>query len=191
MALTVRYLTVRYQSVGNPDRSLTVAHCEERGGAGYPLGVPGPGFPLPLGLRVTRSARLLERAFNQAMTEAGGSAPMWQILIACKQHGGWNQNELAGSIGIRGATLTHHLNALEEQGLITRRRDPENRRVHIVELTAAGETMFGRLRQVAMSFDRTLRRGIPADERATFERVLDNLVDNVRTPARRSTSRGS
>lgn len=151
----------------------------------YPLGVPGPGFPLPLGLRVTRSAKVLERAFNQAMIEAGGSAPMWQILIACKQRGGWNQNELAGSIGIRGATLTHHLNAMEDQGLITRRRDPDNRRVHIVELTTAGEKMFSSLRKAAMSFDGTLRAGIGADDRAVFERVLDTLVDNVRAPARR------
>lgn len=149
------------------------------------MGVPGPGYPLPLGLRVTRSAKVLERAFNQTMTEAGGSAPMWQIMIACKQRGGWNQNELATSIGIRGATLTHHLNAMEGQGLITRRRDPDNRRVHIVELSADGEQLFGQLRQAAMSFDRRLRAGLDAADRDTFERVLDSLVDNVRSPARR------
>ncbi|QGN35713.1 MarR family transcriptional regulator [Microlunatus sp. Gsoil 973] len=143
---------------------------------------------MPLGLRVTRSAKVLERAFNQAMISAGGSAPVWQILIACKQRGGWNQNELAGSIGIRGATLTHHLNAMEGQGLITRRRDPENRRVHIVELTTAGEQLFGRLRQAATSFDRSLRAGLSGDDQAMFERVLDVLVDNVRVPV---TSRGS
>ncbi|WP_230207860.1 MarR family winged helix-turn-helix transcriptional regulator [Microlunatus sp. Gsoil 973] len=150
--------------------------------------MPGHGYPMPLGLRVTRSAKVLERAFNQAMISAGGSAPVWQILIACKQRGGWNQNELAGSIGIRGATLTHHLNAMEGQGLITRRRDPENRRVHIVELTTAGEQLFGRLRQAATSFDRSLRAGLSGDDQAMFERVLDVLVDNVRVPV---TSRGS
>src|SRR3954469_18599592 len=102
----------------------------------YAGGVGGSPRQLPLGLRVTRSAKVLERAFNAAMTAAGGSAPMWQILIACKKHVGRNQNDLAASIGIRGATLTHHLNAMEAQGLITRRRDPDNRRVHVVELTA-------------------------------------------------------
>jgi MarR family transcriptional regulator for hemolysin len=151
---------------------------------------PGPPGRLPLGLRLTRSSKIIERAFNDAMTAAGGSAPMWSILIACKSHGGWNQNELAASIGIRGATLTHHLDAMEEQGLLTRRRDPANRRVHIVELTAAGERMFMTLREVAISFDRQLRKGIPAADREIFEAVLDSMVDNVRssrpavTPAR-------
>ena len=36
-------------------------------------------------------------------------------------------------------------------------------RVQVVEPTAAGEEMFGRLREAAVAFDRRLRRGIPAD----------------------------
>ena len=116
---------------------------------------------------------------------------MWSILVACKSHGGWNQNELAASIGIRGATLTHHLDAMEEQRLLTRRRDPQNRRVHIVELTAAGEEMFLRLREVAIGFDRQLRKGIPAAEREAFEAVLGAMVDNVRSARTVVTSRGS
>jgi DNA-binding transcriptional MocR family regulator len=44
-----------------------------------------------------------------------------------------NQRQIAESIGIQGATLTHHLNAMEADGVVTRRRDPTNRRVHVVE----------------------------------------------------------
>ena len=104
---------------------------------------------------------------------------MWMILIALKSGGGRNQNELAASIGIRGATLTHHLNGMEDKGLITRRRDPQNRRVHIVELTAAGETMFHTLRESVTSFDRRLRRGLSAADREQFEAVLELLVRNA------------
>ena len=75
-----------------------------------------------------------------------------------------NQRELATAVGIREATLTHHLNAMEADGLLTRRRDPGNRRVHVVELTEAGEDAFARLRDAAVGFDRRLRRGISAEE---------------------------
>ncbi len=44
---------------------------------------------------------------------------------------------------------------METRGLITRRRDPDNRRIHVVELTAAGEEAFLRLRQAAMACDAT------------------------------------
>lgn len=134
---------------------------------------------LPLGLHLTRSAKVVERAFNEAMIEAGGSAPMWTILIACKSGDGRNQNELAASIGIRGATLTHHLDTMEKRQLLQRRRDPDNRRIHIIELSSAGDQRFHRLREVAARFDQHLRRNISPADQQTFERVLDTLVGNV------------
>jgi MarR family transcriptional regulator for hemolysin len=82
-------------------------------------------------------------------------------------------------VGIREATLTHHLNAMESDGLLTRRRDPDNRRVHLVELTAAGEDAFMRLREAALAFDRRLRHGISAAELAGFEAILDRLAGNA------------
>ncbi|GAA2756493.1 hypothetical protein GCM10009872_18530 [Actinopolymorpha rutila] len=79
----------------------------------------------------------------------------WQVLLALKTRPTANQRELAAAVGIQGATLTHHLN-----GLLTRRRDPANRRVHLVELTDEGEAAFRRLRDVAVAHDRRFRADI-------------------------------
>lgn len=100
-------------------------------------------------------------------------------MIALKNGTGRNQQVLAEAMGIRGATLTHHLNALESDGLVTRRRDPDNRRVHIVELTEAGESRFRELRGAAIAFDRRLRRGFTSDELTHFAETLQRLRDNV------------
>ena len=86
---------------------------------------------------------------------------------------------MAEAIGIQGATLTHHLNAMEADGLVTRHRNLTNRRVHIVEMTDAGEALFHRLRAAAIAFDRQLRAGIADDDVATLARLLDRLRDNV------------
>ncbi|HEX3493469.1 MAG TPA: MarR family transcriptional regulator, partial [Streptosporangiaceae bacterium] len=90
-----------------------------------------------------------------------------------------NQRALAEAVGIQEATLTHHLNAMETKGLLTRRRDPANRRVHVVELTPEGDALFARLRTAAMAFDKRLRAGLSAAELEQFEAVLDRLHDNV------------
>ncbi|MET0695297.1 MAG: MarR family winged helix-turn-helix transcriptional regulator [Propionibacteriaceae bacterium] len=140
--------------------------------------MPRPTHP-PLGLTLTRSARAIERVFDERLAAVGGSAPVWQILISLKTGGSRNQRELARMVGIRGATLTHHLNAMETAGLITRRRHPENRRVHIVEMTESGSEMFLRLREVAVTFDRTLRTGLEPDDLEVFGRVLRQLYANV------------
>jgi MarR family transcriptional regulator, transcriptional regulator for hemolysin len=133
----------------------------------------------PLGLHLTRTARTVSRAFDDALAQAGGSIPVWLVLISLKSQQLRNQRELAEAVGIREATLTHHLNAMDEQGLITRRRDPANRRVHLVELTDAGEAVFERLRGAAGAFDKKLRAGFSDDEIADLEALLSRLAANV------------
>jgi MarR family transcriptional regulator for hemolysin len=135
--------------------------------------------PSPIGLHLARAARAVSRGFDDALAEAGGSLPVWLVLLNLKTRRPANQRELADAVGIREATLTHHLNAMDTQGLITRRRDNINRRIHVVELTDAGEATFVRLRGAAMAFDRQLRAGIADGEVAALGAVLDRLTTNA------------
>jgi MarR family transcriptional regulator for hemolysin len=68
---------------------------------------------------------------------------------------------------------------MEAAGLVARRVDPTNRRVHHVELTADGEALFHRLRAAAVAFDARLRAGFADADLATLETFLDRLRDNV------------
>jgi MarR family transcriptional regulator, transcriptional regulator for hemolysin len=133
----------------------------------------------PLGLQLALTAKVTGRAFDAALSDAGGSLPTWLVLLALKSGTAKNQRELADGVGIQGATLTHHLNAMESGGLVTRRRDPSNRRVHLVELTEAGEELFLTLRTAAAAFDRRLRKGLSAQDEATMAAVLARLRENV------------
>ena len=140
--------------------------------------MPKPERP-PIGLQLARAAKSVSRAFDDALAEAGGSLPVWLVLISLKSQRLGNQRELAKAVGIREATLTHHLNAMDAQGLVTRRRDPANRRVHLVELTEAGEALFLRLRDAAFAFDQRLRRGLTDRDAADLEGLLLRLERNV------------
>ena len=133
----------------------------------------------PIGLKLSRSARIIGRAFDQALTEAGGSLTAWLVLLNLKTRKIANQRELAQAIGIRDPTLTKQLHELEARGLITRQRDPENRRIHLVELTQAGEQAFLQLRDAAIAFDRRLRAGLTDKETTQLADLLDRLTDNV------------
>jgi MarR family transcriptional regulator, transcriptional regulator for hemolysin len=75
--------------------------------------------------------------------------------------------------------LTHHLNRMEAAGLVTRVRDPRNRRAHRVELTPEGELAFQNLLARVQTFDRRLRGGISEDELAMLRRLLARLAANV------------
>lgn len=134
---------------------------------------------MPLGLRLGRTARAVGQAFERAMAEAGGSASTWQVLLLVRS-GDWsNQSQLAGAMGVTGATLTHHLNALEADGLVRRRREAGDRRVQRVELTPAGDAMFERLRGTAMGYDRRLRSLLSDEERERLGELLDRLREGL------------
>jgi MarR family transcriptional regulator, transcriptional regulator for hemolysin len=133
----------------------------------------------PIGLSLNRTARLVGRAFDDELGRAGGSLPVWLTLLTVKMRKSASQRELAAAIGIQGATLTHHLNALEAAGLLVRRRDPANRRTHQVELTPAGEEKFLQLREAAIAFDKRLRDGFDDQEIAMLDRALARLRGNV------------
>ena len=148
----------------------------------------GPPDAEPIGLLLTRTAKVVSRSFDDALTEAGGSLPTWLVLVSLKgqEHGA--QRELAEAVGIEGPTLTHHLNRMEADGLVTRRRDPDNRRVHRVKLTDAGEAAFRRLLQTVAAFDARLRAGFSDRELTELRGLLERLPTNVAAPDRVETS---
>jgi MarR family transcriptional regulator for hemolysin len=133
----------------------------------------------PIGRLLADVAKAVSRAFDDALAEAGGTVPVWLVLISLKSQQTASQRELAEAVGIQGATLTHHLNAMEAAGLVTRRRDPENRRLHVVELTAEGDALFFRLRDAATAFDKRLRAGFSERELGQLAELLTALRGNV------------
>ncbi len=132
-----------------------------------------------LGLFVTGAARDLSRAFEEALVSAGGSTPTWLVLLALSNGPHATQRELAEAVGVRQPTLVHHLDAMDRAGLVTREREPGNRRVQQVRLTAAGERLFLRLRRVASSFDGRLRAGLGENDVAELRRLLGQLIENA------------
>jgi MarR family transcriptional regulator for hemolysin len=150
--------------------------------------MPRPTRP-PIGLALARTAKDVSRAFDDALAASGGSLPMWLIMISLKTQSLGNQRELAEAIGIRGATLTHHLNAMEADGLVTRQRDPANRRIHQVELTDRGETLFRQLATAAFAHDQRLRTGFSEEDIAILDQLLRRLHHNVNGEARNPAPR--
>src|SRR3954469_23137459 len=139
----------------------------------------GPPARMPIGLQLARSARVVSQAFERAMAEAGGSASGWQVLLLVRS-GQWdNQTRMAEAMGITAATLTHHLNALEDQGLVRRWREASNRRVQRAELTDEGRAAFDRLRGVAQRHDERLRAALGEEGCDQLRELLGRLVAAV------------
>lgn len=134
---------------------------------------------VPIGLRLAEVARDVGRAFDDALASEGGSRPVWMVLLAVKSGAAASQQQIADHIGIRGATLTHHLSGMEERGLVVRTREPGDLRTQVVRLTDEGESLFVALAGAAQEFDRRLRRGLSTGEVAQLDALLQRLHANA------------
>jgi MarR family transcriptional regulator for hemolysin len=137
----------------------------------------------PIGLQLAHSAKHVGRAFNDALAEIGGSVPTWFILTNLKGDEWRTQHELARALRIEGPTLTRHLDGLEEEGLVVRRRDPHDRRAVSVELTEAGRAKHAEMLRAVQAFNRRLLAGLSAEEIDALRTLLGRLEENVRAAA--------
>jgi MarR family transcriptional regulator, transcriptional regulator for hemolysin len=144
------------------------------------MSASGPPTATPIGLRLTRTARVVSQAFDRAMAQAGGSASIWQVLVLVRAQKWGTQAQMAEEMGITGATLTHHLNMLENRGLVRRWREAENRRVQRVELTEAGVELFDRLRVVAQAHDQRLRSALGDEDVGRLGELLERVEAGIR-----------
>src|SRR5271154_476313 len=121
-------------------------------------------------------ARVGRRAAEASMAP-GGRRP--RHLIALKllsEHGPASQQGLAEALSLDPSNVVGLLNELEERGLITRRRDPADRRRHIVELSASGEDELACADARLSRVEDELLGALSAEERETLYGLLVRAV---------------
>jgi DNA-binding MarR family transcriptional regulator len=93
------------------------------------------------------------------------------------ERGPMTQHAVGTALSLDPSNVVGLLNELEERGLITRRRDPADRRRHIVELSAAGS---GEVALTSSQFgivEDDLFKALTADERSTLYGLLSRAVE--------------
>src|SRR5881227_1515371 len=87
-------------------------------------------------------------------------------LMILRDHGAMTQGSLGESLSLDPANLVGLLNELEEREFLDRRRDPEDRRRHIVELSPAGEATLARAEEALKAVEDYVLAGLDEDERS-------------------------
>lgn len=96
------------------------------------------------------------------------------------------QQELAEAFCMDANNVVLLLNELEEEGYVTRRRDPSDRRRHLVELTDPGRQALTAAEHGQEQVEDEVLRALDAEERATLWRLLTRALQGAEAHAQGS-----
>src|SRR4051812_16250118 len=96
-------------------------------------------------------------------------------LIELRDHGELTQQALCGHLHLDPTNLVAILNELEQRGYATRRRDPEDRRRHLVEVSSKGIAVIQKVSEVMDGVEDDLLAGLDADEREQLDALLTSV----------------
>src|SRR3954470_5457678 len=114
----------------------------------------------------------------------------FQILGLLHDHGGLAQSELIQEMGVAPSILVTLLNPLEADGLVTRERDPGDRRRHLVTLTPAGEHHLASASRAQKEAEDALFASLDNDQREQLRGLLVALRDGLAADAEGACAAG-
>ena len=126
---------------------------------------------------ITQISKALHRRTSEELL--GMRLKQFLLLGYVRDHGngGVSQQELETALLIDANSVVLLLNELEAAGLSVRRRDPHDRRRHLVEITPAGRVAAERAEKARESLEDAILTDFTAEERAALTKVLRRLLD--------------
>ena len=113
-------------------------------GTHYP-GTPEEKSALDVYIKLSRAAEAVNTRINQHLKAKNITISQFGALEAIYHLGPMHQNRLAEKILKSTGNLTLVIDNLEKRGLVTRERDPEDRRCITIDLTGSGRELIEQL----------------------------------------------
>ena len=126
-------------------------------------------------LLMIKLGRVTMHRFTEALEPYGIRPRHVAALIELRDSGQLSQQSLCGQLHLDPTNVVAILNDLEERGYATRRRDPEDRRRHLVEVSDKGIAVIEEVSEVMDGVESELLDGLESTDREQFEAALTSI----------------
>ncbi|HME39125.1 MAG TPA: MarR family transcriptional regulator [Steroidobacteraceae bacterium] len=128
------------------------------------------------------TSRAWRQALDRRLKDLGLSQASWMtIAVAAKARSPLSQSELADRLGVEGATMVAMVDRLVKSGLVIREPSTTDRRIKRVVLTAAGNLLYGKVREEATAFRKELLANIDQKKLSIATDLLEGLQGIIDT----------
>lgn len=136
------------------------------------------GGPAGVAFLVAQVGGLAALRFAERLQPLGMDPPQAGLLRAIADAPGRSQQALSTQLGLLPSRLVALVDELETEGLVERRRNPQDRRHHALHVTPSGEERLAALGRQARAHGESLLEPLSERERATLGRLLRKVADH-------------
>ncbi|MFF4378808.1 MarR family winged helix-turn-helix transcriptional regulator [Kitasatospora sp. NPDC001547] len=131
---------------------------------------------------LNRVSRRMGVAYDRQLTVLGITSAEWEVLKALVVSGSpyrLGPGELAKRLGLTPAAMTHRIDRMVADGLVTRDRDETNRVRVIIELTETGRDKWLESMRMAAVFEEELLQDVVGEERTALCATLGRMLRRI------------
>ncbi|WP_409474403.1 MarR family winged helix-turn-helix transcriptional regulator [Streptomyces sp. HC307] len=128
---------------------------------------------------IFRVGRLHRMLAGQLLRRVGLHVGQELVMLQLWDRGPQRQTDLVRLVGSDAATMTRTIQRLENAGFVRRRPSPGDKRVTIVEPTAASNALRHEVERVWLDLEASVVDGLSPDEQAEALEVLARIEDNL------------
>lgn len=128
-------------------------------------------------LRATWMA--VKKMYNEKAKEKESTMATGFALISIDPEDGTPSTSLGPKMGMEATSLSRTLKGMEDRGLIIRKKNPEDGRSVLVQLTDFGLEMREFSKEVVLRFDEAVKESVSEEELKTFIKVANNIMELI------------
>jgi DNA-binding MarR family transcriptional regulator len=116
--------------------------------------------------------------FTDLIASIDLTPPHAGILRAIAAEPGRSQQALSGQLGLLPSRVVAYVDELEDRGYVERRRNPDDRRLHALHLTASGKKVITKIGELGRQHDRLLTAGLDSQQRDILHQLLATIAEH-------------
>lgn len=128
-------------------------------------------------LRATWQA--VARMYNEEASKYGATMATGFALLSIDKDKGTSSTALGPKMGMEATSLTRTLKSMEEKGLIVRKKNPEDGRGVIIELTEAGQEKRALSKTTVLQFNESVKRVVSEEKLNHFMEVAEIINELI------------